>query len=469
MHTLEYMVENDNYPSLLSQALQARANWIEKSELAKFREELRTFQVSYATLYNIFLKKGLIHEDPYKQEARISELEVPDASGFNEAERVDQLSIRLANYDNQLDFLVNFYQFNIEFLTLDRIKRIAGLIKFIDWAHLSMDSPFPMTKAVMELTMSAKNGLDPLTTSVFNESLNKISKATRGVLAHLKLLSNYQRESYKFDLRATIVSGLKAEEAVQGNIRKKFAAAMPGRVFYPELAEEVIKEDFSGDGPALREKVLKNLLVAEDKPKAEKPQVSFKQLLIDGLQVIGNTGAALAEIAPKIDENEELISSRKKSFWQIVRRLLQQSMGREPDPVILHLKYMDSARSTPGQEKLNYAQFRTDLNKRIRVLSSYTVRGPAVQKLADMPDEQLTQILDRLIRDVQNTHKLLGAVDEYFKAEASGMEREKIKGIKPELAAIKNAVVRANQFRHEYSARKEEEEQMKKLGVAPGA
>jgi hypothetical protein len=462
------MAENDTYPSLLSRALHARADWIEKSELTKFKEELRTFQVSCATLYNIFLKKGLIHEDPYKQEARISELETPDASGFSEAERVEQLSIRLANYDNQLDFLVNFYQFNIEFLNLDRIKRILGLIRFIDWPHLSMDSPFPMTKAVTELTMSAKNGLDPMTTSLFNESLSKVSRVTGTIMGHLKVLSDYHRESYKFDLRATLTSDMKAGEATLGAIKKKFASAMPGRIFYPDLVEEVIKEDYSDDGPALQEKVLKNLQVAENKPKLEKPQVSFKQIIIDGLQVIGNTGTTMSEIAPKIDENEEMISSRKKTIWRKIRQCIQQIMGKEPDPVVLLLKYMDNVRGTSVQERVNYSTFRTDLNKRIRVLTSYTARGPAAQKLASMSEEQLTQILDRLIRDVQNTHRILGALDDYFKTEATDVEREKVKGIKPELATIKNAIIRANQIRHEYSARKEEEEQMKKLGIAPG-
>jgi hypothetical protein len=462
------MADNESYLSLLSQALRARADWIEKSVLAKFKEDLRTFQVSYAALYNIFLKKGLIHEDPYKQEARISELEVPESSGFSEAERVDKLTIRLAGYDNQLDFLVNFYQFNVEFLTLDRIKRIFGLIKFIDWAHLSMDSPFTMTKAMMELTISAKNGLDPMTTSLFNESLSKISRATGAIMGHLKVLSDYQRESFKFDLRSALTENMRAEEATLGNIKKKFSSAMPGQVFYPDLVEELIKEDYSDDGPALREKVLKNLQVAEAKPKVEKPQVSFKQILLDGLQVIGSTGNTMSEIAPKIDENEEMISDRKKTIWQKIRYLLQRIMGREPDPVVLALKYMDNVRGTSVQEKVNYSAFRTDLNKRIRVLTNYTLRGPAAQKLANMNDEQLIQILDRLIRDVQNTHKILGAMDEYFKAEALAGEREKVKGIKPELATIKNAVVRANQIRHEYSARKEEEEQMKKLGIVPG-
>jgi hypothetical protein len=463
------MAENDNYPGLLSQALHSRAEWIEKSEMAKFKDELRTFQASYAVLYNIFLKKGLIHEDPYKQEARIGEIEVPDTSGFSEAERVEQLSIRLANYDNQLDFLVNFYQFNVEFLNLDRIKRILGLIKFVDWAHLSMDSPFPVTKAMMELTMSAKNGLDPMTMSLFNESLSKISKATGAVFGYLKLLSDYHRESYKFDLRAAITGDMKAGEVTLGGVKKKFPSAMPGRPFYPDLVEEVIKEDYSADGPALQEKVLKNLQVAEAKPKLEKQPVSFKQILIEGLQVIGNTSNTLQEIAPKIDENEGILANRKKSLWHRIRRLIQQLMGRDPDPVIFEIKYMDPVRGTQVRDRINYTNFRADMDKRSRILGGYAARGSTSQKLATMGEDQLTQILDRLIRDMQNTHKLLSAMDDFFKSGATDGEREKVKGIKPELAAMKNAIVRANQIRHEYNARKEEEEQMRKLGIAPGA
>jgi hypothetical protein len=463
------MAENDNYPSLLSQALHARADWIEKSEMVKFKEELRTFHASYAVLYNIFLKKGLIHEDPYKQEAKLGEIEVPDTSGFNEAEKIEKLSICLANYDNQLDFLVNFYQFSVEFLNLDRIKRILGLIKFIDWAHLSMDSPYPVTRAVMELAMSAKNGLDSMTMSLFNESLNKISRGTGIIMGYLKILSDYHRESYKFDLRAALTGDMKAGEATLANIKKKFNSVMPGRPFYSDLVEELLKEDYSEDGPILREKVLKNLQVAENKPKLEKQQVSFKQFLIEGLQVIGNTSSTLQEIAPKIDENEAAIANRKKSLAQKIRRLIQQIIGKEPDPVVFELKYLDPARGIQVRESVNYMNFRAEMDKRIRVLGSYAARGSVSQKLAGMSEEQLIQILDRLIRDMQNTHKILGAMDDFFKNEALHGEREKVRGIKPELGAMKNAIIRANHFRHEYNAHKEEEEQMRRLGIAPGA
>ena len=88
-------------------------------------------------------------------------------------------------------------------------------------------------------------------------------------------------------------------------------------------------------------------------------------------------------------------------------------------------------------------------------------------KLEQMQDEQLISFLERNIRDLQTIHKTLTTLDEYFKSEVDKEDRDKVKGIKPELATIKNAIVRANSKRHEYTAKKEEEEQLKRLGVKP--
>jgi hypothetical protein len=444
----------------------SQAAWLEGSELGKLKEELRSFQSSFAILYNIYIKKGLIHEDPYKQEAKIGEIEVPNTSAFSEAERVEQLTIRLANYDNQLDFLVNFYQFNVDFLSLDRIKRILGLIKFIDWAHLAGDSPFPMTKAIFELNQLAKNGLEPLSLSLLGESLTKLIKATGAVMGYLKLLTEYHRENYKLNLRAALTNDMPAAEANMANIKRKFAAAMPGKPFYPDLVEELVKEDYSKDGPAMREKVLKKLQVPDNKPKIAKTQVSFKSILLEGLQVIGNTSNTLIEISGKTDENENILSNRKKSFFRMLGDLIRKLLGRAPDPVIYELQYNDPSRSTPVREKLNYHNFRTEMDKKGRFLVNLANRNNS--KIESMSEEQLIQLLDRNIRDVQTIHKTLVALDEFFKVSATKEERDRIKGIKPELATMKNTIVRSNQLRHEYSAQKEEEEQMKRLGISPG-
>ncbi|MDR2101566.1 MAG: hypothetical protein LBP43_03250 [Treponema sp.] len=461
------MADNNEYRQILSNAINTRREWLERSELAKLKEELRSFQTAFSLLYGIYLKKGLIHEDPYKHEAKMGEIEIPATGAFSEAERVEQLSIRLSNYDNQLDFLVNFYQFSVEFLSIDRIKRILGLVKYIDWVHFIPESQSANTRAVAEITNQIKIGTDPLSLSMINDSLSALSKTTNTILNYLKLLSDFNREAYKLDIRTAVTSAMSPAEASQlPLIKKKFAAVMPGKAFYPDLVEEVIREDFSKEGPALQEQVLKSLEIEDEKQKTVKPAASFKVILLEGIQIIGSVAVTLTEIAGKFDENHLLLENRKKSFWEKFKRLMQQVINKEPEPAIYEVEYMDTVRGTAVREKVNFDNFRADLDRKTRNLTAISARGSATARLAAMQEDQLIQFLEKSIREVQSLHKILSAMDDFFKVTA---EREKVKGIKPELAILKNAIVRANQKRYEFTTQKEEEEQLKRLGINLGA
>jgi hypothetical protein len=460
-----------SYMETLQQVLTARREWFEKDELIKLKDELRIYQSSYASLYNIYLKKKLIDEDPYKQDTKISEIEVPDSSLFNDAKRIEQLSIRLANYDNQLDFLVNFYQLHIDYLNLDRIKRMVGLIRYVDWVNLSPDSQSIMTKAVSELSNNSKAGVDPITLSIIAEGLSRLSKTTVQIMNQLKDLNTYYRENYKLEVRQKVVGGMTGAEATLENIRKKMSAAMPGSPFYKELIDEIIKEDYSKSGTDLKDTILNTLKLKEEKQKAAKAPVDFKNILLDGIQVIGGAGNMLVEIGAKLDENQTVMESHKKGFLESIKELIRQITNAEPEDVFYNIEYLDTTKGLPVKEKINFHQFREDINKKARILISF-VRGPAYQKLSTMTEEQIIGYLEKNIRDVQSLHKTLNALDDFFKTNTVAEDRSKIKGIKPELSALKNSFVKANQLRVEYSAQKEEDEQLKRLGVnmsAPAA
>jgi len=284
-------------------------------------------------------------------------------------------------------------------------------------------------------------------------------------MGYLKTLSDYQREVYKLDLR-DVTGGMSQSDAsnVQA-VKKKFAQVKKGTPFYPDLVEEVIKEDYSGEGPALREALLKRLQVADAKPKAVKAEVSFKSILIDGVYGLGGMAQTLTEIAGKMDSSQAVLQARKQGLMQKIKKLLKQAFNKEQDAVVYDLEYIDPVKGVPVREKVNYNVFRSDLERKIRTLSPLGARGPASSKLEAMQDEQLVGFLERNVRDLQSMHKTLGALDEFFKASVDREDRDKVKGIKPELGSIKNAILRANAKRHEYGAQKEEEEQLKRLGV----
>ena len=461
------MDENNDYKTALAGALKDRGDWLERSELPKLKEELRIYHTGFASLYNLYLKKGLINEDPYKQEAKIGELEVPSTAQFSDAEKLDQLTQRLANYDNQLDFLVNFYQFGPEFLNLDRIKRILGLVKYIDWVHLTPDSQSQITKAVAEMTSQVKMGSDAITMSLISESLANLNRSFTPIMGYLKVLTEYQRETYKLDFR-DITAGISESEAANlPLLKKKFNQAKPGVPFYPDLVEEVIKEDFSKDGPLLREAVLGKLRVESDKPKKVDAPVNFKHTLIEGIYGLGGTATTLVEITNKLTDNQTIYENKKQSLMQKIKKIIQQMFNKEADPVIYELEYIDPVKSLPVREKVNFISFRNDLERKIRTLSPMVSRGTSNSRLEAQSEEQLIGFLERNIRELQYIHKILTALDEFFKVSVDKEDRSRIKGIKPELGTIKNAIVRANSKRHEYTAQKEEEEQLRRLGVDP--
>ena len=60
---------------------------------------------------------------------------------------------------------------------------------------------------------------------------------------------------------------------------------------------------------------------------------------------------------------------------------------------------------------------------------------------------------------------LLNALDDYYKTTVTPANLPKIRGIKMEMTAVKNTLVKTNQRKAEYSTIVEEQEQMKKLGI----
>jgi len=458
-----------NYIDTLQQTLIARKDWLEKTEVVKLKDELRIYQISFASLYNIYLKKKVIDEDPYKQDTKINEIEAPDTSVIPEARKVEQLSIRLSNFDNQLDYLVNFYQLSVDYLNLDRIKRIVGLIRYIDWVSLTPDSQSPMTKMVSEITSHAKTGVDPLTLSIIGESLSKLSKTTASSMTILKDLNIYYRETYKLNVRQSVTKDMSAGEATLEHIKKKMHTEMPGSPFYKELIDEIIKEDYSESSMDLRDTVLNTLRVVDNtKQKAQKAVVNFKAILLDGIVVIGGATKSITEIIAKLQENQSVLESRKKTFFEAVKELIRQITNAEPEEVIYNVESLDPTKGIPVKERVNFHQLMDELEKKNKILASF-VHGPAYNKLANMTEDQIIGYLEKNVKDVQTYHRILTSLDDFFKANVQPEARNKIKGIKPELSQLKNTFIKANQLRYEYSAQMEADEQMKRLGAAPDA
>jgi hypothetical protein len=180
--------------------------------------------------------------------------------------------------------------------------------------------------------------------------------------------------------------------------------------------------------------------------------------------ILSSVAVALSDLASRLDENNNVFQNRKQGFLEQLKAAFRQMLHKAPDPVIYEIEYIDTVKGIPVREKINFGLFRTELDRKIRTFAALGGRGGVSSRLDAMAESQLLTLLEKAVRDAQSVHKILAGLDEYFKA-APPEIREKIKGIKPELATIKNAIIKANQKRHEYSAQLEEAEQLKRLGI----
>jgi hypothetical protein len=463
-------IETDDYSQKLAAALNIRLMWLETSELPKLKTEFRTFQTSFSTLYTYLIKKGLVSEDPYKHEAKMGEIQIPETRFFNEAEKKEELTKRLANYDNQLDFLVNFYQFNMELLSLERVRRMQSLVGYIDWLHLSVDAEDINTRTMAEITAKAKVGGGVAALGIVNGSLTNLLNASLSINEYLFNISRYNLEVYKLEIRRTVMANIQAPRSL-AQIKKQFTISMPERIFYPELAEDVLKEDYSPDGSTLQEQVLESLKVPDEKFKPVTAAVEVKTFLIDGLQIIGNITTTLSEIQAKIDENSKVIEDKKVSFWARVWQIFLEMMNLSDGSggSIYEIEYFDTVSGNKVRESLNFRGFMSGFEELIGVLAAVAPHNVIAPRFVSTEEPQLAKILDKYIRDTQLCYKRLDALDNYFKSHIESEIATRVKGIKPELTIIKNALVRANQQSSEYQNQKEEAEQLKRLGIELGA
>jgi hypothetical protein len=460
------MADND-FLVRLKEALDTRREWFDNSELQNLKEEFRIFHTNVSILYNLFVKKGFIIEDIYKNETKIGDLAIPPNAPFSDTNKREQLGMRLSALDNELDFLVNFHGLTTNLLTQDKIKTITGIVKYIDWLHLTPDGINATTQAVSDVVSNIRHGAnDPITSKSLTDSLAAISGVTRTIIGTLKLLSDFNREQYKYDVRVNITSSMDASEATVQNINKKFNKVMSGKAFYPNLINEIIAEDYSEDSAALQNAVIQKLTAEMNKPgKTVKSAPSFKPILISGLMCLSSGTSNLSEILAKIAKNNDILENQKGVFLKIIKKLIAQITNSESGQTIYEIESIDPAKGKIVREKINFANFYSQLEKRIYILTSLSVNGSPSKKLEDMEEQSLIELLKRNIKEVQNFHKTLDNFDNYFKKMTEKSSHYKFKGIKPELSALKNTLTKANEKLQDYIIGKEEEEQFKQLGI----
>jgi delta 1-pyrroline-5-carboxylate dehydrogenase len=240
--------------------------------------------------------------------------------------------------------------------------------------------------------------------------------------------------------------------------------------FYGELVEEIYLEDFDENSDEHRNKALSRLEVPQRKMAETVKKDVLKDLLLDSLRALGNSSHHLEISVQKLRENSAIIENRPRSVMERFKEwIIQLSNGKAKD-IVYEVEFIDITTSAHTTRRIQFTSFIANLERKARLLAGVVNRqSSAYQKLKMADEEQLYTLLEKNLTDLIEIHKNLDALDTFFKSEVSRLSRDQIRGVKNELAAIKNNIHQASQRKHEYMAKREEIEQLRNLGITTAA
>jgi hypothetical protein len=456
----------------LTAAVAAREAWIATSEIPRLAETLRAFHSQFESIVALLIRKGLLREDPYNYDQAVSDISVPSDQPLPETENVEELSYRLAGCRRQLEFLATGMKLSPETLDLPILKKIAALVGWINWADFGEGSRSPVTRAFARVLMKVRMGPDPIAAGVLKDAHLQVEKSQGQVRALVAGLVSFHRESWKLGVRTAalprvppaLLSAEGRREEALAALRAGFAQALPGRPWYPELAGEILAEERGPDAEARRARVLAGLAVPAAREAQSPPAESapLRPLLVEAARAAVRGHAELSSAFATLVENQRILESRGRSLGERLRQWILRLVGQKDAGRVYQVEYSDAPAGSPRMERIPFPEFSAEAQKKLALLASLATPAGAA-RLEAAAEPGLLEFIDRLLSDLLLLHRRMGALNVAFQARAAEGRQAGIKGIRLELVAVKNSIVKANQKRHEYVARREEREQLARL------
>ncbi|MFW5684317.1 MAG: hypothetical protein ACOC1I_05650 [Spirochaetota bacterium] len=457
----------------LAQAVEQRRATIETDELPKLKELYRVFHSSFQGLHQLLIRKGLVQQDPYKGEQKLSDITPPTDDPYLESERDLAVGIRMDAYDNTLEFLNNYFEFRIDALGFRELKQLSDLVRYITWDQLSASSPRPTTRGVADLVSRARGGQDSFANSVISDALEQLAQKSKAIVDQIKTIGTFKREEYKLTLREQLLPVLEHPDQLVpedpdslDRMRRKHKEIGIPAPFVPELASETLAEEYGPEADRRRAEVLERLHATKKPQKKARPKESLRDVLIGAIRGLASASRPFEAIADHLLANAEVVQTQAKSFGQRFREWIDKLTNRKPAKTTYEVEYTDESTGAVHTEPVVFDDFIASLTKKSRLYASFLARsGSPWTKLQKATDEQLYQYINRELGECHTIQRRAAALDTHLKSLVPAPERRRMKGVKIELSHIRNAVANSNQLKHEYVAKKEEHEQLRKLGI----
>lgn len=458
----------------LTQRLAEYGDDLVRTSLPTLKTGLTGLRLNVEGLISLLKKKGLLADDPYQFADKVSEIKPVPAEPFLENQKSTVLSIRFHHFETQLAFLTDTYQISLEFLSLGQLRLLTQLLRYVRWDSLSENHQESNTKLMAELLGRARKGEDSISAGLVNDMAHQLAVHCTQCFDAIKRVTVYKREEYKAQIRGTFWEGLNLapeevvgnQENVQQKIRRAFANHMKGYPYIPELIKELLEEDFAPNGASLREEVLVRLSVT--KANKEKPKVDIdpRAELMEAVRVLGSASVPLDTALRKLHDSAALLEEGPLSLGERFAAWIRKLMGMKTAPRVIQIELFDPASGATKKETMDFDAFHVEALNRNRVLGSVSNRnGPQFIALGQKTEEDILAWFERQFLELAKTTERCNGLDLYFKTEVPKEKKTMVKGVKAEVAQIRTSMGNANKKRHEALARKEEQEQLKRLGI----
>ncbi|MBN2552630.1 MAG: hypothetical protein JXB06_07660 [Spirochaetales bacterium] len=469
------MSDSEGFQARLHGALEAKRRYLDESALPRLKESFQTFQSLFENLYNILLRKALVQEDPYTYEREISEIQIPSRTEILDLEKTEELSRRLSAFHAQLEFLNTYYHFSVDFIDLQRVRRIIALVHYIDWIHVTVSSPDATTAVLAQTLGKIRPGSDNISTGIISSSLAQMRELSRIILAQLKEILDFQKQAYKLMLRQELLPALSrtlgeiytvsADKAYE-KLRNAFAVTLKGKPFYRDLATELLQEEFAGDARQLRERSLEALDVPEQRPAKPERQQDSKSILLEAVRLMLPAGAHLEDALRKVVINREMLENSRRGLGGRLRSWLQKTFHTQEQSVRLEIRYFDARTSMTQTETIDFRKFVEGARRKSSLFEALSQPDSvSLARLREASEAQIDDFLNKNIGELQLLHRRLQGLGELFRQESPKEQIGQLKGIKIELSGLKNCIVRANRRRYEYTASKEAQMRLRQSEV----
>ncbi|HVP18148.1 MAG TPA: hypothetical protein VMU36_04070 [Spirochaetia bacterium] len=458
------MEESEVFLQQLTEALAKRRQWLEAIQLPRLKDACSRYRTQFESAMGTLIKKGLLREDPYNYEQSVTDIIVPNDGPLPEFESADETSYRLAAFRRQLKFIVEGQEFNLDALKLARLKKLSALLSYINWHEFGEKSSSPTTRAFARVFMKVLLGPDAMSAQILKDQETQIVKTFNEGRSIIADLVAWHRESWKAEVRRVLLPRFALDlggeegkkEEILRTMRKEFAKDMDGQPWYPALAQELVAEELEIDGASRKAKLLASLVIPEPTPAEKSGPQPARPILMEAVRIVSRPHEELITAVESLSETERLLQPREGGLGYVLRRLFGLAPREKPDAHTYEIQYSEPAAGTTRTEKVSFPQFADETRKKATLLAAIAAgTGPAYKRLVKTPDTPLSAFLDKQLNELLLIHRRLAGFNTLFQNQVASSGKQGVRGIKLELLAIRNSIVKANQRRHEYGERAE--------------